>query len=304
MRAPLRHTDSRRRGFTLVELLVVIAIIGVLVGLLLPAVQAAREAARRNSCQNNLKQQGLALQMHHDTKQHYPKGRNSTTQYGTSWAFFLLPFIEQQGLFDAFQPNERVDSDENAVSMRTPIDMFYCPSRRTPAADRDFDNNDSPSVVRGVAAGGDFAANAGWDVRFGMNGVLTNVEPSVVAGPIYTGSHIKNRYITDGLSHTFALGDRHVPRNLDSQEGLEHHDAGDTAFFAADNPHAVLAGVKDGLAASANENSNEKFGSEHPGIVQFVYLDGHVNAIPVDADIETLKRLAAFGDGQVVGDAT
>ena len=55
-----------KKGFTLIELLVVIAIIGVLVGLLLPAVQAAREAARRSTCQNNMKQQGLALHNYAD----------------------------------------------------------------------------------------------------------------------------------------------------------------------------------------------------------------------------------------------
>ena len=93
---------ARRQAFTLVELLVVIAIIGILVGLLLPAVQAAREAARRMQCQNNLKQQGLAIHNCHDTFKRFPP--QAGTFGGAFYAplyFLMLPFIEQKNVFDS-----------------------------------------------------------------------------------------------------------------------------------------------------------------------------------------------------------
>ncbi|MCC9602500.1 DUF1559 domain-containing protein [Stieleria sp. JC731] len=113
-------------GFTLVELLVVIAIIGILVGLLLPAVQAAREAARRMSCSNNFKQIGLAMHNYHSAYKELPR-QNGGTGLGrldgnTSWwegstttnneelsAFVgMMPFLEQQGLWDNIvQPGTR-----------------------------------------------------------------------------------------------------------------------------------------------------------------------------------------------------
>src|SRR5881396_3595982 len=93
-----------RRGFTLVELLVVIAIIGVLVALLLPAVQAAREAARRMTCQNNLKQIGLAMHTHHDALGKLPMGQLTriglAPSPGWSWSIMLLPYMEQGNLFN------------------------------------------------------------------------------------------------------------------------------------------------------------------------------------------------------------
>jgi prepilin-type N-terminal cleavage/methylation domain-containing protein/prepilin-type processing-associated H-X9-DG protein len=96
---------SRNTGFTLVELLVVIAIIGILVGLLLPAVQAAREAARRMQCQNKLKQFGLAFQGFHDAYGNLPPGRVNDDSNSLGWGTFILPFIEQQALYDKISGN-------------------------------------------------------------------------------------------------------------------------------------------------------------------------------------------------------
>ncbi len=89
-----------RRGFTLIELLVVIAIIAVLIALLLPAVQAAREAARRAQCTNNLKQLGLAMHNYHTTHNSLPPGMKGCC-WGT-WLVFVLPYTEQQSLFNAY----------------------------------------------------------------------------------------------------------------------------------------------------------------------------------------------------------
>src|SRR4029079_15206288 len=102
---------SSSPGFTLVELLVVIAIIGILVALLLPAVQAAREAARRSQCQNHLKQIGLGFLNHEATDKFYPSGgwgfnyvgdpdRGAGKGQPGGWVFSVLPYIEEQAVYD------------------------------------------------------------------------------------------------------------------------------------------------------------------------------------------------------------
>ena len=132
-RTPARNPHPR--GFTLVELLVVIAIIGALVALLLPAVQSARESSRRLQCQNNLRQIGLALQMHHDATGELPVGCLEWRCFGCgsdfrslAWNIALLPHLEQTPLYDAIDQREAYDSAANADAAQSVLGVFVCPS--------------------------------------------------------------------------------------------------------------------------------------------------------------------------------
>ncbi len=285
-----------RIAFTLVELLVVIAIIGVLVGLLLPAVNAAREAARRTQCINNIRNAGLAVTVHHDAVGNYPSGRNTRDPMGVSWGFRLLPYVEEQAIHDAYDATHRVDDDENSIAMRNPVAIFFCPSRRPPVANRNFDNNDTTPLVKGVAAGGDFAANAGVYFNYADEGE-SQVDRKI-AGPVFTFSKIRNRNVTDGTSKTFSLGERHIPpADPTVPDDMVHWQQGDCAFFAADTPHGLFADTSRGLANSPRDTNNQKYGSLHPSITLFVFFDAHVQAMSNDTDLDTLRWYCAIGDG-------
>ena len=129
---PRAHVRSDTlHGFTLVELLVVIAIITILVVLLLPAIQSAREAARRVQCLNNLKQIGLALLAYHDASGSFPPGshwnraagadpdRVNEERLSENWVILILPFMEEQALYDRFDLTQYITQPVNRAARST-----------------------------------------------------------------------------------------------------------------------------------------------------------------------------------------
>jgi prepilin-type N-terminal cleavage/methylation domain-containing protein/prepilin-type processing-associated H-X9-DG protein len=149
----------RRGGFTLIELLVVIAIIAILIGLLLPAVQKVREAAARSTCQNNLKQLGLAVHNYESSFGKLPGAGEGTQGAGTGFAnlqgfvgspltpgaappsgyyfhslwYYLLPNIEQNNVFTQIDPNQFYNANSasfpnHGAAFKTVIKTFICPS--------------------------------------------------------------------------------------------------------------------------------------------------------------------------------
>ncbi|MDB5391024.1 MAG: hypothetical protein JWM11_6670 [Planctomycetaceae bacterium] len=127
-----------RRGFTLIELLAVFAVIGILVALLLPAIQHARESARRTQCKSNLHQIGIALHSYQSLQGVLPPGcvgldGDPVNIQGWGWGVMLLPYLDQQPLYDTLQPNHHsladVLADPNLQPyLLTPLPIYRCAS--------------------------------------------------------------------------------------------------------------------------------------------------------------------------------
>ncbi len=317
-----------RRGFTLIELLVVIAIIAVLIGLLLPAVQKVREAANRASCQNNLKQLGLALQMHNTAHKVFPSNGRSFTdvpaaqlprvyvikrdpsgscsrpcKWGVgqptlsprdqtgSWAFAVLPFLEQE---NAHVRGTDPLNGGQGVGVKT----YMCPSRgrqqpqRVPENDPYYTGLSYATVVDGQTRTDvqpwckiDYAAN--------------NVALRGWGSPL-----LRVEMIRDGTSNTLLVGEKAMD--------LNYYDVGGWHW---DEPAFAGAG---GTSRGGNKIIQDKadptapwdqtffgvdgghWGSAHPGNCQFIYADGSVRPLSYTTPENVVRMLLTPNGGEVI----
>jgi prepilin-type N-terminal cleavage/methylation domain-containing protein len=291
---------GRRRGaFSLIELLVVIAIIAVLIGLLLPAVQKVRESSNRTQCLNNLKQIGIALHNYHSIYQRLPPSRLSDLH--ATWAVLILPYMEQDVLYRQWVVENTYYSQTDSARLST-VPNYFCPSRRTPAGaaagSLSGDSNDDPGPgPHTPGALGDYGACTGTDNCDGAdcigarNGAF-RVEYDQFGR--YVGS-VKMVEITDGLSNTFFVGEKHVTQNNFANGPL------DCSLYNGDYPNCSTrsAGPKFPLAQSRTD-TNPLFGSYHPGICQFLMGDGSVRPLSNGTDPSILALLADISDNQSI----
>ena len=322
----IRRSEFEAKGFTLVELLVVIAIIGILVALLLPAVQSAREAARRIYCNNNLKNLGIAVLNYQDVNGELPparKGPDSTRSEeaeklrnvavnfsGASGFVLMLPHIEEQAMFDGLEIEEngglypagrfgigslwrtRVPAREEILSQRP--DIFVCASDdSTPFPEEgSFANWDMPPATGSYAfCGGHRGPNGPWEV----DACLTKHHNS--------GAHrywrtVDLREVTDGTSKTISIGEVIESHTAESSNIWSYTLRYLDTFRVADVPINTPPGVegKSGLGSDSDgeREVNGAFASRHPGGANFSFLDGHVEFIIENIDLDSYQNLATI----------
>jgi prepilin-type N-terminal cleavage/methylation domain-containing protein/prepilin-type processing-associated H-X9-DG protein len=322
---------GRRGAFTLVELLVVIAIIGVLVALLLPAVQAARESSRRTTCNNNLKQLGLAFQNHHDAFGFFPSGGwgwrwiidpDLPTGKGQpgGWVGVVLPYIEQGNvLARGSGSNSAAKQTELTLVVQTPLNVFNCASRRparpymhlTPP--RPYFNINQPQQ----AGRSDYAANAGSEgfgttvaisTRYWDDGPTTAAGVDTYAwwglnhnGVVYQRSQVRIAEVTDGTSSTYLAGEKSM--NVDDYRSGRESGDDQNMYIGFDEDtlrwaNAVVA--QPGQDRKGATVATRGFGSAHPSGLNMAFCDGSVRMLQYTVDRSIHRALAGKGDGLAV----
>ncbi len=311
----------RRGAFTLIELLVVISIIAALVAILLPAVQQAREAARRSTCQNNLKQLGIALHNYHDTHNILPGNRTITYKYTPPFTFelvepyrrgpnvALLPYLEAGNLSDQYDDQQMYNVGSNLDFKHKMIKVFVCPS--TP--DGGKPTSEDPNY------GSNFQTS---DYVFAANNsdvILNEYRNSLFAHEI----DAKFAHVSDGLSNTIAVyesaGRGHLWVKRQQLSDTATYLGGELCDWSSSSSggyifqeYVVLDSVSPldtmpinypQIGYPINQwNFNGGAYSFHTGVLPILLADGGGHFLSEGIHLATLSNLLLIDDGNVVGE--
>lgn len=304
----MSHNLKRSRpGFTRIELLVAAAMGLLLAANAAPAVMQFREAAQRTQCKNNLKMLGLALHNYHEAYNTFPPGyvvRNwdSTSQSGFGWMAALLPFVDQQPIYNYLNYDVGSIMDVTPDSRQKTALMTLVPAYRCPA-----DALQNLNEKRGGWPTSNYSGNAG-HLAFPRlaAGLVTDFWPGQIPSPhdnrtrsgiMGPNSKIGIRDITDGTSNTIMVGERSV---------------------------TSLAGIWPGITSATHENDAltdtshlsrpnaglTSFSSSHQDGLHILLCDGSVRWIqdsidsqPTDEPKEPkgiYQKLGCRNDGQLI----
>jgi prepilin-type N-terminal cleavage/methylation domain-containing protein/prepilin-type processing-associated H-X9-DG protein len=338
----------RNKGFTLIELLVVIAIIAVLIALLLPAVQSAREAARRAGCVNNLKQIGLALHNYEEAMGAFPPGYvssilgtvldacNQDAENGLSidlgagwaWGSMILPFLEQQPLYNSINFNLSVAYRQNDTCSLTPLSVFLCPSDFGPSTIPVYADPPDPanpglyndSNIVDTLSRGNYVGMYGLGEICSQSNALDGANNNgkgpmgTHAGIFYRNSATKIAAITDGTSNTSMVGERShnlsyvtwVARSIGGWLGVTPPSQGGSDKF---NPSPEECwtqimgpcGLEDGLRTINNPEAHvEDYWSMHAGGINMLFADGSVHFLKSSISPIPWRAMATRNFGEVI----
>lgn len=309
---------ASRQGFNLVELLVAIGVIGLLLGLLLPAVQSAREAAARTSCQNNLKQLGLAAGNFDATHGTLPASsvdvrtilpvKYHGSGVNLNWRVLLLPYLEQDVLWqktlDAYSIDLNSSANPPHIGLATVLRVYACPSDGRIMAPI-TDNKGYTAAYgsyEGVSAGTP-KANDG--------------EPSLIApandGAMRLGWGVRITEITDGTSQTLLIGERppacrylagawYTTSFAEASWRYDDYSFGRHSAMPVSWPYNVgqcRGPFYFGPGRIANPCDFNHFWSLHPGGAHFLFADGSVHFLSYSVT-SLMVPLATRAGGEVI----
>lgn len=268
-------------GFTLIELLVATAIVSVLTALLLPAVQSARATARRMTCQNQLRQLGLALHVYHGSHLCFPAGSfvmgpSFPIQSGWGWGARILPGVEQNTFYDRIDFGSGTAVTGNLPLISTTIPLWRCPSEI------------GPDVITAYPL-----THPAFDLASGNYCGSEDVLSAM--------SCMRIENIKDGASGTLLLGERMVQSGDDGTLPFTSAWCGQVAF-ADGYEYRSVPHLQPSRLDSINSAPSDPrcFGSRHAGGANFIMVDGSARFFSQTMDGAVFEALGTANGREVV----